>query len=131
MMFAAEATMNATRFRVFLVLMLPLCGFLSGSALEAHHSIAGEHDTTKTIDVTGVIKESDLENPHSLVKIEFNGKEWLAMLPSPSRLNALGLRNKLLVGSTITVVGYPHRQQNQIYAQRVTIDGKTTEFFSK
>src|SRR5262245_36439532 len=118
--------MNISRLLAGVVVAVLLLAFIPNDGLYAHHSIAGDHDTSKTVDLTGVLKRTELENPHSLIRIDMNGKEWLAILPSPNRLNGLGIRTKLLVGSTISVVGYPHRQQNEIYAQSVTIDGKTT-----
>ena len=121
--------MNAIRFTAWIVFAFLFSALIPRASLYAHHSIAGDHDTTKTLYVTGIIKQTELENPHSLMRIDANGKEWIAILPSPSRLNVLGLRTKLLAGVSVKVVGYPHRQQNEIYAQSLTIDGKTIEFF--
>ena len=40
--------------------------FLTGSTSYAHHAISFEHDTKRTLDLSGVIKETDWNNPHAL-----------------------------------------------------------------
>jgi hypothetical protein len=115
-----------------LVILLAVCGSLMNSSLFAHHSIALEHDTTRILDVTGVIKETDWNNPHAFVRLDVNGKSWLVMMLSPNALKMRGVeRSKLEVGKTFSAVGYPNRVLNEIYAQSITLDGKTTELFPR
>lgn len=113
---------------------LTLCGILiailAGSAL-AHHGWTG-YDEQKTITLTGVIRESSYENPHSLIKLqveEGKGKTWLAYLAPPSRMDARGFqKDALKVGATATLVGYPHKANaDEMRAERITIGGKTIE----
>jgi hypothetical protein len=58
-----------------------------------------------------------------------NGKVWLVVLAPPSRMSNRGLSQEMLkVGTTATVVGYPHREKaDEMRAERITIDGKTVE----
>ena len=103
---------------------------MAGSAL-AHHGWS-QYDANKALNLTGVIKEAGYSNPHGLVRLQVdgdNGKTWLAVLAPPSRMNSRGLSEEMLkVGTTATVVGYPHRQlADEIRAERITIEDKTVE----
>ena len=114
------------------VISLGVFAAMVSSALYAHHAIAFEHDTHRTLDVTGVIKETDWNNPHAFVRLDVNGKTWLVTLLSPNALRRHGLdRSSLEVGKTLSAVGYPNRTQDEVYAQSITIDGKTIELFPR
>src|SRR5215468_4496896 len=45
------------------------CLFFSGTALFAHHSVAGNFEQTKTVDVSGKVKEIEIRNPHSQITL--------------------------------------------------------------
>jgi hypothetical protein len=94
----------------------------------AHHGWSG-YDDSKTLDLTGVIRESGYEHPHGFVRLETAGKTWLVVLAPPSRMERRGLaREALAVGTRATVVGYPNRQDpGEMRAERITVGGKTTE----
>jgi hypothetical protein len=97
-----------------------------------HHAIAIEHDTKRTLDLSGVIKETDWNNPHAFLRLDVSGKTWLVTLAAPSALNRKGVdRSTLLVGKNLSVSGFPNKIQDEVYAQKITIDGKTFEFFSR
>lgn len=103
---------------------------MAGSAL-AHHGWS-RYDANKTLNLTGVIKEASYSNPHGLMRLQVdgeNGKTWLAVLAPPSRMSSRGLSQEMLkVGTTATVVGYPHRElADEIRAERITIGDKTVE----
>jgi hypothetical protein len=102
--------------------------FLTAGVLFAHHGWTG-YDEKKTVEYTGVIKEAGYENPHGFVNLEVDKQIWHIVLAPPSRMESRGLpKDKLKVGSTATIVGYPHKEtKNEIRAERITIDGKTTE----
>ena len=108
------------------LLMLALAGYAF-----AHHGWTG-YDETKTMTLTGVIREASYENPHALIKLQADGgkgKTWLAYLSPPSRMDSRGFKKDALkVGATATVVGYPHRSTaDEMRAERITMDGKTVE----
>ena len=100
---------------------------LAGTAL-AHHGWSG-YDEQKTLTLTGTIQESAYDNPHASVRLQVEGKTWLAILAPPSRMDARGLqRDTLKTGTTATVVGYPSRSNlDELRVERITIGGKTTE----
>jgi hypothetical protein len=107
-----------------------ICFVLAGSAL-AHHGW-DHYDETKTLNLTGKILESGYDNPHGFVSLQVGGekgKAWRVILAPPSRMERRGLsKDALKPGTTATVVGYPHREHaEEMRAERITIDGKTTE----
>jgi hypothetical protein len=98
------------------------------AATYAHHGWGG-YDSTKTLNLTGVITESTYEHPHGTVKLAVESKMWDVVLAPPSRMQVRGLTKEMLAtGTRATVVGYPHRNDpGEMRAERITIDGKTTE----
>jgi hypothetical protein len=94
----------------------------------AHHGWSS-YDSGKTLNLTGKIAESGYEHPHGYVKLETPGKTWVVVLAPPSRMETRGLPRAMLApGTTATVVGYPHRsEQDELRAERITIAGKTVE----
>ena len=97
-------------------------------SVHAHHGWSG-YDGSKTLDLTGVIKEAGYEHPHGFVSLEVPGKTWRVVLAPPSRMQNRGLpKSMLAAGTTATVVGYPHRTDpDEMRAERITINGKTVE----
>jgi hypothetical protein len=94
----------------------------------AHHGWSG-YDSDQVLNLTGVIRDSGYEHPHSYMKMEVSNKLWLVVLAPPSRMERRGVsREMLAVGATATVVGYPHRSDDgEMRAERITINGKTAE----
>jgi hypothetical protein len=94
----------------------------------AHHGWSG-YDSNQVLNLTGVIQESGYEHPHSYVKLAVGDKVWLVVLAPPSRMERRGVSSEMLaVGTTATVVGYPHRSDaGEMRAERITIHGKTAE----
>jgi len=101
---------------------------LGTGLLYGHHGWTG-YDETKLVQHTGVIKEAGYENPHGFVKIEADKVTWNVILAPPTRMESRGLtKDKLKVGSTVTIAGYQNKQtKDEIRAERITIDGKITE----
>ena len=98
----------------------------AGAAL--HHGWAN-YDQTKTLNITGVIRQSTYENPHGMIQLETADKTWTVVLAPPSRMQQRGLtRDMVAVGDTVTVVGYPHRKTaDEMRAERIITGDKTTE----
>lgn len=100
-------------------------------------TVAGHHgwsnyDETKTLNLTGVIRESGYSHPHGFARLQVNGergKTWYVVLAPPTRMQGRGLTREMLKdGTTATVVGYPHRKKaGEMRAERITINGQTTE----
>ena len=114
---------------VFVVLMVAALALpLGGGRAAAHHGWSG-YDSSKTLNLSGVIRESGYEHPHGQLRLEVPGKTWLVVLAPPSRMERRGLTAAMLrVGTPATVVGYPHRDhQDEMRAERITVNGTTVE----
>ena len=104
-------------YRMFAAAALIAGGFFLSCAMAlAHHSVAANFDQSKTIDVTGKVKEFEIRNPHSQITLEVtnpNGGvskfyvEW-------SDKNALLRRtvpvDKIRVGDKVTITVSPSRR---------------------
>ena len=104
---------------------------VTAGSVFAHHGWS-HYDASKTLDFTGVIRESSYSQPHGEIKLQVdggNGKTWLVVLAPPSRMSNRGLTKEMLkVGKTARVVGYPHKEKaDEMRAEHITIDGKTTQ----
>lgn len=87
------------------------------------------YDASQTLTLTGKVVESGYEHPHGYVKLETTDKTWTVVLAPPSRMERRGLaREAIAVGSTVTVVGYPHRDTaGELRAERITAGGNPVE----
>jgi hypothetical protein len=108
-------------------LLLALLVAIPVAAL-AHHGWS-EYDSTQLLKLTGTIEESGYEHPHGHVKLKTPTKTWIAVLAPPSRMENRGLTAAMLkIGTTATVEGYANRNKpEEMRAERITVDGKTTE----
>jgi hypothetical protein len=96
--------------------------------VDAHHGWSG-YDIGKTLNLSGVIRESGYEHPHGQLRLEVPGKTRLVVLAPPSRMERRGLTAEMLkVGTRATVVGYPHRDHGEeMRAERITVNETTVE----
>jgi Family of unknown function (DUF6152) len=94
----------------------------------AHHGWSG-YDSSKALELKGIIVESGYEHPHGFVRLKSSEKIWLVVLAPPSRMERRQLPKKNLAsGTEAIVVGYPSRTDPQeMRAERITINGRTTE----
>ncbi len=101
---------------------------LIAAPLAAHHGW-GAYDAARTLELQGTVKEIHYGNPHGTMQLEVPGKTWFVILAPPSRMRSRGLTPEMVaVGKTVTVVGYPHRTDEQeLRAERVIAEGKTVE----
>jgi hypothetical protein len=115
--------------RIFTAVAMLTATQVAGAwGVAAHHGWSG-YDSSQVLNLTGIIRESGYEHPHSYFKLDVQGKVWLVVLAPPSRMERRGIsRDMLAVGKAATVVGYPHRTDpEEMRAERITIDGKTVE----
>jgi hypothetical protein len=113
--------------------LLRFAGFGLGSvavmrAANAHHGW-GSYDASKTITLTGPIRELKYANPHCQVLLEVQGKKWECVLAPPFRMENRGLPDGTLkVGMPVTVIGYASTaHEGEMRAERITVEGKTVE----
>ena len=94
----------------------------------AHHGWS-EYDTSKPLQLNGTIEESGYSHPHGFVRLKTADKTWTVVLAPPSRMENRGLsKDQLKPGNQATVEGYANREKaDELRAERITIDGNTTE----
>lgn len=107
---------------------LGLGSFAFMRTANAHHGW-GSYDASKTITLTGPIKEFKYSNPHCQVVLDVGGKNWECVLAPPFRMENRGIPDGMLkVGMPVTVVGYASTaHQGEMRAERITLEGKTVE----
>lgn len=87
--------------------VLALSAWASAAAL-AHHSVAGQFDAGKRVQLTGVIAKVDWINPHTYLHLEVENDDgsvttWqLESLPT-AMLRKAGLTQEMLMGGGVEV----------------------------
>ena len=86
-------------------------GFLlAGLPLAAHHSFAAEYDSTKKIELKGVVTKFEWTNPHAHFYVDVTGPDgkvanWNLELASPNMMQRNGwTRHALKQGDKVVVV---------------------------
>ena len=102
---------------------------LAGTA-SAHHGWRWAEDGN--FELTGVITEAQLGNPHGLLTLEAEGEVWTVEVGQPWRNERAGLTDDMLVpGVELTASGARHADQAEkvLKAERVIIDGTTYDLY--
>lgn len=117
--------MKPSMFRIVMALSAVLT---AAPQVYAHHGWS-EYDSNKGFKLTGKVMESGYEHPHGYVRLQAEGKTWIAVLAPPFRMENRGLaKTAIAPGATVTVEGYPHRSKaDEMRAERIMADGKTVE----
>ena len=98
------------------VAIITACLALNCGSSLAHHSVAANFDQSKTLDVTGKVKEFEIRNPHSQITLEVPKPEGGVTLfyVEWSDKNALLRRtvpvDKIKVGDKVTINVNPSRR---------------------
>jgi len=97
----------------------------------AHHSVAGQFDSSKRLRLTGTISEVDWINPHVYIHLDVKDEKgavtaWrLETLPT-AMLRKAGLTKDMIIGGgmAVTVDGYLARDgtQNLAWVLKLTYD---------
>ena len=107
---------------------LVLLAAFVATAASAHHGWS-HYNGDKPQQLSGTIQKAGYEHPHGYVELKTADKTWHVVLAPPSRMEARGLPKDMLVaGKQATVLGYAHLSKaDELRAERITIEGKTTE----
>jgi hypothetical protein len=104
--------------------------FAASSAI-AHHSLAGEFDTTKNFELRGTITKIEWTNPHIYIYLDVVDKgqtvKWQCEMGSPNQLVRQGWKKQdLPVGTIIRAAANPARDKSNTCSTRkiTTDDGK-------
>ncbi|WP_420563884.1 DUF6152 family protein [Thalassobaculum sp.] len=103
---------------------LVLAPFLVSQAV-AHHGWSWT--TGGNIELTGIVREARLGNPHGELTVDAEGEIWTVEVGQPWRNERAGLTDShFAVGTEITVIGEPSADpaQKLLKAEVVVIAGK-------
>ena len=98
--------MTARSLRIAVGLTLAACA----APLWAHHSFAAEYDSTKKIELKGVVTKFEWTNPHAHFYVDVTGPDgkvanWNLELASPNMMQRNGwTRHSLKEGDKVVVV---------------------------
>ena len=119
-----------------LILLSAFAVLVAGSAqVLAHHSFTAAYDSTKRVEIEGVVKEFVWRNPHSYVRIDVTTKEgatesWTLEWGSSNQLSAAKYpvtRTTLKAGDKIVANGEPGRDPEarrvRIFTLKRPVDG--------
>ena len=109
---------------IALVLALP-----AGAAL-AHHGWAWT--TGGNLELTGVIAQARLGNPHGLLEVDVEGERWTVEVGQPWRNERAGLKDgDLAPGVEIRAVGEPAADaaDRRLKAERLFIGGQEYQLY--
>ena len=118
--------------RVLALLITGVALAASAVPVFAHHSFAAEFDSTKPVNLTGVVTKVEWMNPHTYfyvdVKDPQSGKiaSWACEMGSPNGLTRQGwTRTTLHVGMVVAFEGTRAKDGSlRANARNVTVDGK-------
>jgi hypothetical protein len=91
----------------------------------AHHGWAWT--TGENIELTGIIEETKLGNPHGVPKVDVDGEVWTVEVGQPWRNQRSGLKEgDLAEGVEIRAIGEPSADlaEKRLKAERLILDGQ-------
>lgn len=97
---------------------------LAATGAAAHHSTTAIYDSSRTVEVSGIVEEVSWRNPHGRLTFRAaDGTVWEAEMPATVVLRILGIRQDLIdVGDRVTVAGAPaRRRDNEMNARNVLL----------
>ncbi len=112
----------------FLHRLTVITALLIGLPVFAHHGWS-EYEQGKLIKLSGKVTQNGYEHPHGFIKLTVDGKEWIAVLAPPFRMENRGLlKSDIADGSQVTVEGYINRSKpDEMRAERIIVNNKTIE----
>jgi hypothetical protein len=115
-----------------------MLAFLVWSTAAAHHSVAGQFDTQKTVNLTGVVSKVDWINPHIYIHLDVKDKSgkvstWQLECVPIAMARKAGLSKSMLTGKgeTITALLHPARDGSQHLGYLIKLtypDGRVYQF---
>ncbi|MGL4239093.1 DUF6152 family protein [Tabrizicola sp.] len=96
----------------------------------AHHGWRWTDDGD--FELTGIIIEARLGNPHGVLTIDAEGEIWQAEVGQPYRNEAAGLTDAMLaIGTEVTLLGQRSAdpEQRLMKVERVTIAGQNYDLY--
>jgi len=122
--------------RSFATGVVGLALFLWGASAWAHHAISAKFDSTKPLDLSGVVTSVDWRNPHVHIFMNVTNRtetlNWAVELESPSLLEMDGWSKETLrPGDSIVVKGIRARDgSRQVWGEAVRDAANGIEIFA-
>ncbi len=119
--------------------LIAFTGFLiSGPPLLAHHSFAAEYDSSKKVELKGVVTKFEWMNPHAHFYLDVTDKDgkvanWNLELASPNMLVRNGWRRtSLKEGDQVVVVASPAKDATNTASVETVMppDGRKLTFMA-
>ena len=107
------------------ILLAAAAALVATSAL-AHHG--WRWTDGGQFELTGIVRDADLGNPHGILTVDAGGEMWTAEVGQPWRNERAGLTDEMLSpGTELTILGERSAdpEQRLVKAEAVTIDGQT------
>lgn len=115
--------------RTFLAAVMATA-FLTAAPALAHHGWRWAEDGN--FEITGVVAEAKLGNPHGVLKLDVDGEIWTIEVGQPWRNERAGLTDEMLQpGAELTISGARSKDpaEKLVKAERVIIGGKTYDLY--
>lgn len=115
--------------RAAMLAMLAMLALLTAPAL-AHHGWSWTQD--EFFELTGVIEEIYIGNPHATLDVDANGEVWnVELAPLRATTNAGFVEGVAKKGDEVTVIGHRSRDaaEKRMKAVRVITGGKTYDVY--
>lgn len=112
------------------VVVSVVCLAVSATHSLAHHGWSWT--TGANIDLTGIIKDTKLGNPHGIVSVDVDGVAWTIEVGQPWRNERAGLADSdFAVGNKMRFVGEPSADTSQklMKAERIFIGDKEFKLY--
>jgi hypothetical protein len=109
---------------------LTLLAALPAAPALAHHG--WRWTTGGNIELTGIIREARLGNPHGILTVEAGDETWTVEVGQPWRNERAGLtEDDLAPGVEATFIGEPSAdpEEKRLKAERIRIAGKLHELY--
>lgn len=116
--------------RLSLSALVAAIGLSLSAAAFAHHGWRWAEDGS--FELTGVIEEAKLGNPHGVLTIDADGEKWQAEVGQPWRNERAGLQDAMLAkGVELTIIGKRSADPKElrVKAERVRIGGKNHDLY--
>lgn len=112
------------------ILAVTLLPWLAAGPAAAHHGWRWAED--ENFEITGVIREAKLGNPHGILHLDVKGQGWTAEVGQPWRNERAGLTDAMLApGTEVTIRGHRAKDPKDllIKAERIIIGGKVHDLY--
>jgi hypothetical protein len=122
--------MNSMEDPMALARLLIVAALISATPAAAHHGWLWATDGE--FEITGVVVEAKLGNPHGLVTIEVDGDRWVVEVGQPWRNARAGLDDaELAPGTVIRAEGHRSADpaQNLMKAERIVIGDEVHDLY--